>query len=68
MVRYQDNHFILISPIELKIPDYLRQEVLIDNKIPFKEVQKLEPVMPIPLLIPSILSIFSSYFYILLVI
>ncbi len=46
MVRYQDNHFILISPIELKIPDYLRQEVLIDNKIPFKEVQKLEPVMP----------------------
>lgn len=46
MVRYPDNKFILISPIELKIPDYLRQEVLIDNNITFKEVQELEPVMP----------------------
>ena len=46
MVHYPDNKFILISPIELKIPDYLRQEVLIDNHIEFKEVQQLEPVMP----------------------
>lgn len=46
MVRYPDNKFVLISPEELKIPDYLRQEVLLENNISFKEVQKLEPVMP----------------------
>jgi aspartate carbamoyltransferase catalytic subunit len=45
MVRYPDNKFVLISPDELKIPDYLRQEVLVEKKIEFKEVQKLEPVM-----------------------
>lgn len=32
MVRYENVRFILISPNELKIPDYLRQEVL-DAKI-----------------------------------
>lgn len=46
MVRYPNNQFVLISPEELKIPDYLRQEVLLENNISFKEVQKLEPVMP----------------------
>ncbi len=46
MVRYPDNKFVLISPEELKIPDYLRQEVLLENNISFREVQKLEPVMP----------------------
>jgi aspartate carbamoyltransferase catalytic subunit len=45
MVRYPGNKFILISPDELKIPDYLRQEVLVEKNIEFKEVQKLEPVM-----------------------
>lgn len=46
MVRYPDNKFILISPDELKIPDYLRQEVLIEKNIEFKEVGTLEPIMP----------------------
>ena len=32
MVRYENVRFILISPNELKIPDYLRQEVL-DNQV-----------------------------------
>jgi aspartate carbamoyltransferase catalytic subunit len=45
MVRYPDNKFVLISPDELKIPDYLRQEVLVEKNIEFKEVRKLEPVM-----------------------
>jgi len=45
MVRYKGNRFILISPEELKIPDYLRQEVLIEKQVEYKEVQRLEPIM-----------------------
>jgi len=46
MVRYDNIKFILISPDELKIPAYLRDEVLIANNISFKEVKVLEEVMP----------------------
>ncbi|SFR90592.1 aspartate carbamoyltransferase [Anaeromicropila populeti] len=46
MVRYPNVKFVLISPLELRIPEYLREEVLIENKIPYKEVQKLEEVLP----------------------
>lgn len=46
MVRYDNIQFVLISPIELKIPDYLREEVLESNHIPYKEVTVLEDVMP----------------------
>ncbi|HEX3021281.1 MAG TPA: aspartate carbamoyltransferase [Lachnospiraceae bacterium] len=45
-VRYANINFILISPEELKIPDYLRKEVIEDNNIPYKEVKVLEDVMP----------------------
>lgn len=45
LVRYQNISFVLISPKELKIPDYLRQGVLEANKIPYKEVENLEEVM-----------------------
>jgi aspartate carbamoyltransferase catalytic subunit len=44
--RYANINFILISPEELKIPDYLRKEVIEDNNIPYKEVKVLEDVMP----------------------
>jgi aspartate carbamoyltransferase catalytic subunit len=40
--RYENIRFILISPEELIIPDYVRKEVLFKNKIPFKEVRRLE--------------------------
>ena len=41
MVRYPNIHFILISPDELRIPDYLRQEVLVDGNIDYMtRVQK----------------------------
>lgn len=43
--RYEGNKFILISPPELGIPDYIKQEVLQKNNIEFKEVDKLEDVM-----------------------
>lgn len=43
--RYPDNKFILISPSELMIPDYIRQEILEKNNIEFLEVEKLEDVI-----------------------
>lgn len=46
MVRYPNIRFVLISPEELKIPAYLREEVLDEKKIEYKEVKNLEAVMP----------------------
>lgn len=43
--RYRDNEFILISPKELQIPDYIKKEVLEKNNIRYKEVEKLEEVI-----------------------
>ncbi|MPM12220.1 Aspartate carbamoyltransferase catalytic subunit [bioreactor metagenome] len=43
--RYDNIKFVLISPEELRIPDYIREEILIKNKIEFKEVERLENVM-----------------------
>ncbi|MCR5407274.1 MAG: aspartate carbamoyltransferase [Lachnospiraceae bacterium] len=44
--RYPGINFIFISPEELRIPDYIREDVLDKNNIPYKEVIKLEDVMP----------------------
>ena len=46
MIRYSNIKFVMISPDELRIPDYLRTEVLDAQNIPYKEVNVLEPVMP----------------------
>ena len=46
LCRYKNVSFIFISPPELKIPDYIREDVLIRNNIEFKEVIKLDDVMP----------------------
>ncbi len=46
MVRYQNVRFILISPNELKIPDYLRKEVLDADNIDYIETNELEKHMP----------------------
>lgn len=46
MVRYENVRFILISPNELKIPDYLRQEVLDAKNIEYVETNELEKYMP----------------------
>ncbi len=40
--RYKNNKFILISPLELKIPTYLREEVLLKNNLDFIETGSLE--------------------------
>lgn len=46
MVRYENVKFVFISPQELKIPDYIKSEVLEPNNISFSETESLEEVMP----------------------
>ncbi|HAP22005.1 MAG TPA: aspartate carbamoyltransferase [Lachnospiraceae bacterium] len=46
LVRYPGIKFVLISPEELKVPSYIRKEVLQKNGIEFKETEDLESVMP----------------------
>ena len=38
--------FILISPEELRIPSYIREDVLKRNNIEFQEVERLEEAIP----------------------
>ncbi|MDE7307529.1 MAG: aspartate carbamoyltransferase [Lachnospiraceae bacterium] len=42
LVRYAGIKFILISPPELRLPDYMKEEVLLENNIPFEEVSSLD--------------------------
>ena len=46
LIRYPGIRFVLISPEELKIPDYVREDVLVKNNIPFEEVTRLDDAMP----------------------
>ena len=46
LIRYRNVSFVFISPPALRIPDYIREDVLIRNGIKFKEVIKLDDVMP----------------------
>ncbi len=46
MSRYKGTKFTLIAPEELKIPAYIREEVLVKNNIEFVETENLEEVMP----------------------
>lgn len=43
--RYENIKFVLVSPQELKLPDYIREEVLIKKNLEFTETEKLEDVM-----------------------
>ena len=45
LVRYEGINFIFISPEELKVPDYITEELKVHN-IPYEEVTNLESVMP----------------------
>lgn len=45
MSRYKNNKFVLISPKELTIPQYIREEILEKNNIEYMEVEKLEDVI-----------------------
>ena len=46
MSRYQNVKFVLIAPEELRIPEYLKQEVLVKNNMYFVETTDLESAMP----------------------
>ena len=46
MVRYQNVRFVLISPDELKVPEYIRDDVLRAKGIEFKEVSNLDEAIP----------------------
>ena len=46
LVRYENVKFILISPEELKLPGYVREDVIKKSGYDYKEVERLEEVMP----------------------
>ena len=46
LVRYNNVKFVLISPKELRVPDYIRDDVLSANNAEFVEVESLEEAMP----------------------
>ena len=46
LVRYSNVRFVLISPKELRIPDYIRDDVLSANNAEFIEVESLEEAIP----------------------
>lgn len=46
LVRYTNIRFVLISPPELRIPEYIREDVLRANQIDFVEIDNLDEAMP----------------------
>ena len=46
LVRYEGIRFILISPEELRLPEYVRHDVLDRNNVPYEEVVRLEDALP----------------------
>lgn len=44
--RYSGLKFVLISPEELKLPSYIKKDVLQKNNIPYEQTTDLESVMP----------------------
>ena len=46
VLRYSNVKFILISPEELRVPSYIREDILEKNNIEFEEVERLEDALP----------------------
>lgn len=46
LVRYENVKFVLISPEELRLPSYIRKDVLDKKHIPYKEVVRMEEALP----------------------
>ena len=44
--RYQNVKFVLISPVELKLPSYVKNDVLKKNNIPYMQTNDLEGAIP----------------------
>ena len=45
LVRYENISFVFISPEELRIPGYIREDVLDEKGVSYKEVERLEDVI-----------------------
>ncbi|MDE5864112.1 MAG: aspartate carbamoyltransferase [Lachnospiraceae bacterium] len=43
--RYENVHYIMISPEELEIPEYLREEVFVKNNIAYEKVRTIDEVI-----------------------
>ena len=46
LVRYPGIRFVLISPEELRLPSYIRSDVLDKHNVPYEEVVRLEDALP----------------------
>lgn len=46
LVRYPNIKFILISPPELRVPSYIRKDVLEANNIEYQEIYNLDEALP----------------------
>lgn len=46
LVRYPEIKFVLISPEELKLPEYVKTEILDANNAPYVETASLEKALP----------------------
>ena len=46
MSRYENVRFVLISPEELKVPSYVKKDVLQKNTLPYEQTTDLEGAMP----------------------
>ncbi|MDO4553390.1 MAG: aspartate carbamoyltransferase [Bacillota bacterium] len=46
LARYRGVRFVLISPEELRVPDYVRQEVLEKGKLSYRETESLQEALP----------------------
>lgn len=46
LVRYPNVNFVLISPEELRLPGYIRNDVLKKNNVPYEEVVRLDEALP----------------------
>ena len=44
--RYEGVNFVLISPEELRIPDYVRKEILDKKGLDYREVEQMDEVLP----------------------
>ncbi len=46
LVRYTNIKFVLISPEELRLPSYIRKDVLDKENVPYEEVERMEDALP----------------------
>lgn len=46
LVRYTGIKFVLISPEELRLPGYIRKDVLDKQNVPYTEVERMEDALP----------------------